>query len=64
MGAGPRLEPKLQPGPAEDTRLFFDALRVTATRAAWTVVFTVNSLLYTHVNKKKTVFCREKIEEN
>lgn len=26
-GAGPRLEPKLQPGPAEDTRLFFDALR-------------------------------------
>lgn len=25
MGAGPRLEPKLQLGPSEDTRLFFDA---------------------------------------
>lgn len=23
-GAGPRLEPKLQPRPSEDTRLFFD----------------------------------------
>lgn len=51
---GPRPEPKLQPGPAEDTRLFFDALREEQEHgAAWIAVFTVARPRYTHVNRKK-----------
>jgi len=31
-GAGPRLEPKLQPGPGEDTELLFDDRQSNSTR--------------------------------
>lgn len=53
MGAGPRLEPKLQPGPSKDTRLFFDARQ--ATQAVCISVFTVSCVLYIHINNQHSV---------
>lgn len=46
MGAGPRLETKLQPGPSEDTRRPFDARQALRPRRAWISVFTVSPILY------------------
>lgn len=46
MGAGPRLETKLQPGPSEDTRRPFDARQALRPRRARISVFTVSPILY------------------